>query len=187
MLGRQRGFSLAEVLISLAISSVLLLSASRFLPALQGALLRQTQVLALEDELWQRAFAVAKHLQRAGYCRGICSGKPLILGNEGRCVLVQWDANGNGSWDPAASSAPEQFGFRLQNATLETLRGATSCEGKNWLRITEPASIQVQIFRVERQQRQGFAPQLTVTLSAVLTHNPRQSATVQHSVTGYNL
>ena len=187
MLGRQCGFSLAEVLVALAIGSVLLLSTSRFLPALQAALLRQTQGLALEDELWQRVLTVAKHLQRAGYCHGVCSGQPLTLGQGGSCVLVQWDVNSNGRWEPASSTAPEQFGFRLQNAALETLRGATSCEGKNWERVTEPASIQVQAFRVERQQRSGFAPQLTVTLSAVLTNDPRQSATVQYSVTGYNL
>ena len=187
MLGHQRGFSLAEVLVALAIGSVLLLSTSRFLPAIQAAVLRQTQGLALEDELWQRVYTVAKHLQRAGYCRGVCSGQPLILDKEGSCVLVQWDANGNGHWDPASSSAPEQFGFRLQSAALETLRGVTSCEGKNWARITEPSSIQVQAFQVERLQRPGFAPQLTVTLSAALTNNPRQSATAQYSVTGYNL
>lgn len=187
MLGHQRGFSLAEVLVALAIGSVLLLSTTRFLPAIQAALLRQTQGLALEDELWQRALAVAKHLQRAGYCRGVCSGKPLLLSHDGSCVLVQWDVNGNGRWDPASSSSPEQFGFRLQNMALETLRGATSCEGKNWERITEPASIQVQTFQITRQQRPGFAPQLTVTLSAVLANNPRQSATAQYSVTGYNL
>jgi prepilin-type N-terminal cleavage/methylation domain len=187
MLGRQHGFSLAEVLVALALGSILLLSVSRFLPTLQAAVLRQTQGLALEDELWQHALAVAKHLQRAGYCRGVCRGQPLILGRKGSCVLVQWDANGNGRWDPASSSMPEQIGFRLQGAALETLRGAASCEGKGWERMTEPATVQVQAFQVERQQRPGFAPQLTVTLSAVLTDNPRQSATVQHSVTGYNL
>ena len=187
MLVRQRGFSLAEVLVALAIGSVLLLSAARFLPALQGAVLRQTQSLALEDELWQRAIAVGKHLQRAGYCRGVCSGQPLILGREGRCVLVQWDANGNGRWDPASSTAAEQIGFRLQSATLETLRGALSCEGKGWERITEPASLQVQHFQVERRQYPGFAPEFTVTLTAVLTRYPRQPVTVRYSVTGYNL
>lgn len=187
MLVRQRGFSLAEVLVALAIGSMLLLSTARFLPALQGAVLRQTQSLALEDELWQRVIAVTKHLQRAGYCRGACSGQPLVLGREGRCVLVQWDANGNGRWDPASSAAAEQIGFRLQNTALETLRGATSCEGKGWERLTEPASILVQDFQIDRYQHPGFAPEFTVTLTAVLTRYPGQPATVRHSVTGYNL
>jgi prepilin peptidase dependent protein B len=65
----ERGFSLLEVLIAMAISSILLLSSARFLPALQREILRNTRQLALEDEIWQRAYTVAKHLQRAGYCR----------------------------------------------------------------------------------------------------------------------
>ena len=39
---RQRGFSLIEVLIATAISSLLLVSASRFLPGLQRAVLLQS-------------------------------------------------------------------------------------------------------------------------------------------------
>ncbi len=61
-----RGFSLAETLISMAISAILLMGASRFLPALQRQTLRQTQQQSLDNELWQRVYTVAKHLQRAG-------------------------------------------------------------------------------------------------------------------------
>ncbi len=64
-----RGFSLAEALIAMAIGSLLLMGACRFLPALQRHILRQGEQLALENELWQRVHAVGKHLQRAGYCR----------------------------------------------------------------------------------------------------------------------
>ncbi len=65
----RRGFSLAEALIAMAIGSLLLMGACRFLPALQRHILRQGEQLALENELWQRVHAVGKHLQRAGYCR----------------------------------------------------------------------------------------------------------------------
>lgn len=77
---KEQGFSLLEVLIAMAISSVLLLGAARFLPALQRESLTSTRKLALEDEIWLRVFTVAKHLQggllswhlyrrRAGNCR----------------------------------------------------------------------------------------------------------------------
>ena len=74
---KELGFSLLEVLIAMAISSVLLLGAARFLPALQRESLTSTRKLALEDEIWLRVFTVAKHLQRAGYCHGSCTGWKL--------------------------------------------------------------------------------------------------------------
>ena len=88
----ERGFSLLEVLIAMAISSILLLSSARFLPALQREILRNTRQLALEDEIWQRAYTVAKHLQRAGYCRGNCVGEGLetLRGATG-CTGKGWE------------------------------------------------------------------------------------------------
>jgi prepilin-type N-terminal cleavage/methylation domain-containing protein len=78
-----RGFSLAETLISMAISAILLMGAARFLPALQRQALRQTQQQSLDNELWQRVYTVAKHLQRAGYCAGQCEGQPLLIASGG--------------------------------------------------------------------------------------------------------
>ncbi len=46
----RRGFSLAEALIAMAIGSLLLIGACRFLPALQRHILRQGEQLALENE-----------------------------------------------------------------------------------------------------------------------------------------
>ena len=73
---RQGGFSLTEVLIATAISSLLLINASHFLPGLQRAVLLQSAQRELEEEVWQRLFALGKQLQRAGYCAGNCQGRP---------------------------------------------------------------------------------------------------------------
>ncbi|HED9543678.1 TPA: prepilin peptidase-dependent protein, partial [Klebsiella pneumoniae] len=109
----RRGFSLAEALIAMAIGSLLLMGACRFLPALQRHILRQGEQLALENELWQRVHAVGKHLQRAGYCRGSCGGAGLELAAGGECLIVRWDANSNGRWETSPAAAAESTGFRL--------------------------------------------------------------------------
>ena len=181
------GFSLLEVLIAMTIGSVLLLSAARFLPALQAAMLYQTRQQSLEEALWQHLFTLGKHLQRAGYCRGECSGEPLVIGRQGACVIVQWDANSNGRWEHSPLSEAEQTGFRLQNGVLETRQGANSCEEKGWDKITDPATVSVQHFTVVRQPQGILAPTLTVMLTAAPLNHPEDAISAAYSVVGYNL
>lgn len=182
-----RGFSLAEALIAMAIGSLLLIGACRFLPALQRHILRQGEQLALENELWQRVHAVGKHLQRAGYCRGACGGAGLELAAGGECLIVRWDANSNGRWETSPAAAAESTGFRLRDGALETLRGASDCSGGGWEKITNPAAIVVTRFSVQRQVTPGFAPELSVTLAARSAQQTGLTSEVEQRVTGYNL
>ncbi|HHZ8762803.1 TPA: prepilin peptidase-dependent protein [Klebsiella quasipneumoniae] len=183
----RRGFSLAEALIAMAIGSLLLIGACRFLPALQRHILRQGEQLALENELWQRVHAVGKHLQRAGYCRGVCGGAGLELAADGECLIVRWDANSNGTWETSPAAAAESTGFRLRDGALETLRGASDCRGSGWEKITNPAAIVVTRFAAQRLLTEGFAPELIVTLAARSARQAGLAAEVEQRVTGYNL
>ncbi|HAT1573994.1 TPA: prepilin peptidase-dependent protein [Raoultella ornithinolytica] len=182
-----RGFSLAETLISMAISAILLMGAARFLPALQRQVLRQTQQQSLDNELWQRVYTVAKHLQRAGYCAGQCVGQPLLIASGGRCAIVRWDSNSNGAWDATPEAISDATGFRLNNGALETRRGATSCSDGGWEKMTNPGALNVTHFQVTRQDIAGFAPELSVTLAARAVADPLISAQAEYRVTGYNL
>ena len=163
----ERGFSLLEMLIAMAISSILLLSSARFLPALQREILRNTRQLVLEDEIWQRVYIVAKHLQRAGYCRGNCVGEGLVISANGDCVIARWDANSNGVWENSSVKEADSIGFRLQDKVLETVRGATGCTGKGWDKMTDPATMQIEAFQVERLNFSGYSPLLTLRLRGV--------------------
>jgi prepilin peptidase dependent protein B len=143
----RRGFSLAEALIAMAIGSLLLIGACRFLPALQRHILRQGEQLALENELWQRVHAVGKHLQRAGYCRGACGGAGLELAADGECLIVRWDANSNGRWETSPRQRRRAPAFACATARWRPLRGASDCRGSGWEKITNPAAIVVTRFR----------------------------------------
>jgi prepilin peptidase dependent protein B len=183
----QRGFSLTEVLIAIAISSILLLSTARFLPGLQRAILMQEGQQELQDEVWLRLDAIGKQLQRAGYCAGTCEGQALMIGKGGSCVIVQWDANSNGRWETSPQSVAEQTGFRLEAGVLETQRGATGCEGKGWEKLTDPENMTIKQFTVTKTPRTGFAPDLSIEIVASRTGLHSGSFRATHQTLGFNL
>lgn len=89
---RQQGFTLIEVLVALALSSVLLLGTMRLFPALQRNILHEYQSASVRESVWLLAYGIGKHLQRAGYCRGICMTPALQIEQSGSRVLIQWQA-----------------------------------------------------------------------------------------------
>lgn len=182
----QHGFTLLETLIAMALSSIVLLGAGRLFPVLQRAVLQQYQKETLQESLWQLAFSVGKQLQRAGYCHGKCQGNGLALRKGGECVLLQWDSNSNGRWEPSGHSEAEQTGFRLNNNTLEAMRGATGCEGSGWEKISDPATMVIQKFSVTQMARHSLPPLLVIELAAAFRKG-ETPVSLRHIVAGYNL
>ena len=89
----------------------------------------------------------------------------MIIGRQGRCAIVLWDANSNGQWDSTASEN-DSTGFRLESGSLETLRGATSCDGKGWDKLTDPDRVLIEQFMVTKTDHDGFAPVISIELRA---------------------
>lgn len=182
-----RGFTLFEMLVAMSLSSILMLGTMRLLPALQRAVLNQSQLSLAREDLWQLAWGIGKQLQRAGYCHGSCSGQALEIRDSGHCVIVQWDANHNGKWESAAAAEPEQMGYRLRDKSIEIQRGATQCAGKGWERLTDPTQFLVESFVIARIARAGNKPLVTISLSASMPDYPTRSLNIDHMVVGYNL
>lgn len=56
-----RGFSLPDMMVAMAMSSILFVSGSKLLPALQQSVLIQLQQMMIQDDLWLLAFTIGKH------------------------------------------------------------------------------------------------------------------------------
>lgn len=179
---KQSGFSLAEMLVALAISSVLLLSAARLLPALQRNNLQILMRVQLQEELQLMMFSLEKSVLRAGYCRGACSGPGLTIGAGGRCLLVRWDENSNGKWEGVESSDSDFYGYRWRDGSLETQRGVDRCDGGGWERLNDPRTVTIEAFRVTKVDRQ-----IRLVITAFAKAFPSVRLTAERWFTAANL
>jgi len=110
----------------------------------------------------------------------------LILRKEGGCVLLQWDSNSNGRWEPSSHAETALAGYRLNGSNLEFMRGATSCEGSGWEKVSDPAIMAIQKFSVTRQARHSMPPLLIIELEAAFKKG-QNLVSLRHIVVGYNL
>lgn len=180
---RQQGFTLIEVLVALALSSVLLLGTMRLFPALQRNVLREYQFTSARESVWELAYRIGKHLQRAGYCRGVCTAPALQIEQDGSRVLIQWQAP-----DPRYTAGFEyqRVGYRLHQGELQILKGMKEFTGELWEKISDPGLVTLMHFSVTQLSRSGGPPLLVINLVA------RQKQTsslirVRHIVRGENL
>ncbi|ORM66457.1 prepilin-type cleavage/methylation domain-containing protein [Pantoea rodasii] len=175
----EAGFSLLEMLIALAVGAILMVSVGRFLPLLLEQNLRLQQRVQLQQELQQLSSTLQKALQRAGYCHGQCTGPALTLPAGVSCVLLRWDENSNGRWEGVGSSDSDFYGYRLRSGQLEMQRAVDNCNGNGWERLTAPAFLTIEQFRLVRQ---GTRLILHLTGRA-----GEQSQHVEHWIEGMNL
>jgi len=180
---RQQGFTLIEVLVALALSSVLMLGTIRLFPALQRNILHEYQSASVRESVWQLAYRIGKHLQRAGYCRGVCATPALQIEQDGSRVLIQWQTPASRSLTGAEY---ERTGYRLHQGALQILKGGKEFAGELWEKISDPELMTVTHFSVTRLTRQAGPPLLVIRLTA------RQKQTsslirVRHIVRGENL
>lgn len=168
----QRGFTLPELLIAMALASLIGLGVARVLPGLYLATLNEVQRQWQQEDLWRLAFTLGKAIQRAGYCRRQCSGPGLWLAEQGRCLRVQWQGS-------------DVQGFRLRDEALETLSGATDCAGSHWEKMTEPSSLKIADFQVRRVERREMVPLFVVEVSGQPA-GAREPVIARYAVSGFN-
>ena len=202
MRSRQRGLSIIELMIGLAIGALILLG----LAAGAARVLRGENVSSakLDNELRNAAFVVERELRRAGYWGGALAGLaagPAAYSNPfsaidtdtAGCVLFTYDANGNGKLDTA--SPDERYGFALSNGTLYMRTGGASfscgASSPDWQPLTDASLVRVASFSVTRadtpvpiprRSQSVIVRQLTVTLGGALVKDPSVSQSVATTI-----
>ena len=149
---KSEGFSLLEMLIAMAISAVLMLSAGRFLPLLLAENAGVLQRAQLRQELQQMMATLEKAVRRAGYCHGACGSGALKISEN--CLLLRWDENSNGKWEAVSHAESDYYGYRLRQKQLEMQRGVDQCQSAGWERLSDPAFMTLEQFSVSQQDGQ---------------------------------
>ncbi|WP_455820368.1 prepilin peptidase-dependent protein [Pseudomonas cerasi] len=180
---RAQGFTLLEMLMAMAIGSLLMVGAARTLPQLQVQNLRLMMQAQLHEDLQQIMHILEKAVRRAGYCHGNCQdtaqrGMHLSAG----CLLVRWDENSNGHWEAPGREDSEVYGYRLRGSSLEMQRGVTDCQGSGWEKLNDPRRLGIRAFQVVKSGRQ-----IKVTLSGFAQREPGISRDLEHWLTAENL
>lgn len=149
----ERGFTLPEVMLALTFGSLIMLAAAKTYPVLRQQSVDVGRHYRLESVLRQLAFGIEKDLRRAGFCAGICRGRPLLIGHApgeaaGSCVIIAYDIARHGRWETLGADAG-YFGYRLRQGALEGQRGVTQCHGMGWERLLDNDEVRIDTFNVK--------------------------------------
>lgn len=138
---KQRGFTLIEMLVAMAISSLICVAVMSSIPSIFKEAYRAYFQYQLNREVWQILLNMEKDFRRIGYCSDSdCAGEPIAISakslSEGRntCIIFAYDQDLSGKWVDVKSKTTETdfFGYRLNNGKLESNRNVRDCRGTRW-------------------------------------------------------
>lgn len=173
----EKGFTLPEVMLAMGIGSILILGAMQFFPLLRQRTQQLSQHYQLDQLLRQTSRTLQKDFRRAGFCAGTCAGKAYTIGQasgeaKDSCIIVAYDLNRNGRWEPPGHIDSEYFGYRLRDRMLESQRGVDQCNGSGWERMLDPAEVQISHFDVSAIHAGANAALLELKLEANWKKSP---------------
>ncbi|RAT12236.1 hypothetical protein AU489_08050 [Lonsdalea populi] len=184
------GFSLPEVILALAIVSIIILAVVQLFSVLNKQSQQGLNAFRLEQTLSEALSVIEKDILRAGYCAGRCRGEAVTLSADDTnsaqsCLTVSYDVNHSGHWDPGERQEGEFFSYRLRNGALEVQTGYARCRGKRWEKLFDPNEVTITGFQVSSQQGSRGTLYL-LDLSGYWTDRPQIKQQVQRWVARRN-
>jgi len=158
MLNKTFGVTLIEMLIALAISSIILVGVVSFYAFATHNSKKSLEIMRLDQELYLVMDVMEKDLRRAGYWSNaqtdIGTGNitnPFMQAEtdiqiNNSCILFSYDKNNDGALPDLGDANDERYGFRLSNNIIQyrVSSGNFSCDNDTgWVDLTDPNVINV--------------------------------------------
>ncbi|WP_279083971.1 prepilin peptidase-dependent protein [Gilliamella apis] len=153
---KQNGFSLFEILLSMAFSSLIFIGITSFYSKLQAILLEKNLHIHLEKNIHQGLVSIAKDLKRAGFIANQPEKMKKLaieINTLANCYIFRYDSEIRNDWvyDRLNPTNSDIFVYRFYKNNLEYKVGAANCEGSNWEKIFDPHDIKITQFSIKQQ------------------------------------
>ncbi len=182
---RQRGLTLVELMVSLAIGSLLLLGLTTFYVNSLKSNAEVLNAMRLNQTLRASMLLISRDLRRAGYWAGTAAtGNPFksMTTSTSGCVLYSYDRTGSG-----ATTVPEaaKYGYLLKDGVLMMRSGGSvhSCtpgSNNSWEALTDSGLMT--ITSLAFSPNAASATSLTITLAARLTSASAVTLTLTETI-----
>ncbi|WP_392562755.1 prepilin peptidase-dependent protein [Orbus sturtevantii] len=152
-----RGFSLFEMLLSLALTSLIMLSIVAFYPKFNLAIIKIYQQNRLEEATNQALYGLIKDIRRAGFIANSKTNitKPAIeINSTGDCIILRYDATSSGKWryDLSNPQRSDVFAYRYYKNSLDAQSGINNCHSTQtrWDKLFDPNEIDIIHFQAKQ-------------------------------------
>lgn len=210
---RQSGFTLMELIISLAISVVLMSGVLAIFVNMIKHSRGTIEAGRLDRELHSVSALMATDIRRAGYWAQaetsssnpfmVTGSTDLSINGANDCILLTYDHDGDGAL-PAISGGidDERYGYRKNgNAIQFRPRGSTfdcTASAANWTNLTDTNAVTITAFNIVKNEDDidldGAGPgtekmtirSITITITGELANDASVSKTLTQTVRVYN-
>jgi prepilin peptidase dependent protein B len=184
---KQQGFSLFEMLLVLALSSILILTIIQFFPIFQRQWLSLYQKQYIMHIVNNTLLPFYKDIKRAGFMAKINS-QPIVaalqVNPKGDCIIIHYDLNRKGIWaiDEKDPSKVNTFVYRYAKHNVEYRSGVPNCGGIGWEKLFDNKEINIIQFQLFEHQLYleikitgtlVTAPNISYSLSRIIRYENR--------------
>ena len=153
---KELGFSLLEMLISITLTSMIIISATSFYYQLQQNTLHYYQITRLQQAVEQALIGLSKDIKRAGFIADDphkMKNNALEIVNAQNCMIIRYDSEIRHDWvyDPWNLNNSDIFTYRFKNNNVEYKTGAVNCKETKWEKLFDPAEIKVTKFDIKQK------------------------------------